>query len=215
MLQQAYVKARESMHGASVVRDDGTLGKVVSSEANGRVLVEFNDGLRMTVTSDALLPKRDGSYRLSDPSAETEEIVIPVIAEELNVETDRIQRGRVRVHKRVEPREEVVDSPVTREEVVLEHTPINKFIGTDKSPPVREENGVLIIPVVEEVLVVEKRPFLRGEVRVVKHHTTTSTPQTVVLRREVVATAPFEGTHKIRETETGKERLHEDRDRFI
>ena len=179
------------MHGASVVRDDGALGKIISSENNQRVLVEFDDGSRLSVSPEALLPKRDGSYSLSARAAETqsthlEEIVIPVIAEELNVETERVQRGKVRVHKRVETREEVVDSPVTREEVVLEHIPINKFIEDHQTPSVREEDGVLIIPVVEEVLVVEKRLFLREEVRVVKHHTTTSTPQTVVLRREVV-----------------------------
>jgi stress response protein YsnF len=45
---------------------------------------------------------------------------------------------------------------------------------------------VLIIPVVEEILVVEKRLLLREEVRLSKRLTTTSVPQKVTLRREVV-----------------------------
>jgi stress response protein YsnF len=45
---------------------------------------------------------------------------------------------------------------------------------------------VLVIPLVEELLVVEKRLFVREEIRVSKRRTTTSTPQTIDLRREVV-----------------------------
>jgi uncharacterized protein (TIGR02271 family) len=95
-----------------------------------------------------------------------------------------VARGKVRVHKRVETREETVDAGVIREEVVVEHVPVNTFV--DVAPEVREQDGVLIIPLTEEVLVVEKRLRLREEVRVSRRRTTTSTPQTVALRREVV-----------------------------
>ena len=45
---------------------------------------------------------------------------------------------------------------------------------------------MLIIPMIEEVLVVEKRILLREEIRISKRRTTTSTPQKIELRREVV-----------------------------
>jgi uncharacterized protein (TIGR02271 family) len=177
------------MQGVSVVREDGTSGTVVADAQEGLLVVEFKDGSRVSVTPEALLRQGDGSYRLTRVSerrgAEAEEVVIPVVAEELIIETHRVARGKVRVHKRVETRNEVVDAPTIHEEVVVEHIPINKFVE-DVVPEVRDEDGVLIIPVVEEILVTEKRLFVREEVRVHKRRTTTSTPQSIVLRREVI-----------------------------
>lgn len=180
------------MQGVSVVRDDGMRGAVVAGEKRGQLVVEFTDGSRLVVPPEALVPQRDGTYSLSrgetvprSVAEPEEEVVIPVIAEELTVEKQRVARGKVRVNKRVETREEVVDTPVVHEEVVIDRIPINKFVG-EVTAEVRDEDGVLIIPLVEEVLVVEKRLLVREEVRVSKRRTTTSTPQTVFLRREVV-----------------------------
>jgi uncharacterized protein (TIGR02271 family) len=115
------------------------------------------------------------------------EVVIPVIAEELTIETRRSARAEVRVHTRVETREEVIDTPIAREEVVVERIPVNKIVdGTDAVPLIREEAGVLIIPVIEEVVILQTQRVVREEIRVFKRRTTASTSQTVVLRREVV-----------------------------
>jgi uncharacterized protein (TIGR02271 family) len=113
------------------------------------------------------------------------EVFIPVIAEEVVIEKERVVRGAVRAHKRVETYEQVVDTPITSEEVIIERLAINTLVD-DLAPSVREENGVLIIPVIEEILVVEKRLLLREEVRLSKRLTTTSVPQKILLRREVV-----------------------------
>jgi uncharacterized protein (TIGR02271 family) len=157
---------------------------VVASEPGGRVVVEFADGSRVAVARSTLTPQQDGTYRLAR-DVEGEEVFIPVVAEELKVETDLIARRKVHVRKRVESREELVDAPVVREEVVVERTPVNRFVEGD-APAIREEDGVTIIPVIEEVLVIDKRLVLREEVRVSKRRTTTSTTQKVLLRREVV-----------------------------
>ncbi len=177
--------------GSTVLRDDGTRGTVGDSAEAGQLAVEFADGSRMVVSPQALIPQQDDSYRLAPDASDaagaraSREVVIPVIAEELTVETHQVERGRVRVRKRVETREEAVDAPTVREEVVVERIPVNRFVD-DEAPGVRDEDGVLVVPVIEEVLVVEKRLMVREEVRVSKRRTTTSTPQTVVLRREVV-----------------------------
>jgi uncharacterized protein (TIGR02271 family) len=171
------------MQGVSVVRDDGSRGTVIAGERPGTVVVQFDDGSRLHVPSETLVAQQDGTYFLARSGAE--EMVIPIVEEELTVETYRLARGKVRVNKRIETREEVVDTPVVHEEVVVEHVPVNKFVD-DAAPEVRNENGVLIIPLIEEILVVEKRLFVREEVRVSTRRTTTNTPQTVVLRREVV-----------------------------
>ena len=115
----------------------------------------------------------------------TEEVVIPVIAEEITVQTHQVARAKVHVHKRVETREEVVDAPIVHEEVVTDRIPINRLLE-DEVPETRHEGDVLVIPVIEEVLVTEKRLLLREEVRVSKRRTTESAAQTVTLRREVV-----------------------------
>jgi uncharacterized protein (TIGR02271 family) len=181
------------MQGVSVVRDDGARGTVVAEETPGQLVVEFKDGSRFVVSAYSLVPQNDGSYRLplgaAHPpgAAASEEVIIPVVAEEFTVETHQVARGKVHVHKRIETREEVVDTPVVVEEVVVDHIPVNKVVDdVDVVPTVREEAGVLVIPVIEEVLVVQKQLLVREEVRVFKRRTTTTTPQTVVLRREVV-----------------------------
>jgi uncharacterized protein (TIGR02271 family) len=182
------------MKGVSVIRNDSVSGVVIGEEA-GNLVVEFNDGTRAHVLPTELVPQSSGIYRLatqtaSTPSsqaatAESEEMVIPVVAEEIAVETQRVARGKVRVNKRIETREEVVSVPIVHEEVIVEHVPINKFVD-DVVPEMREEDGVLIIPLIEETVVVEKRLLVREEVRVYKRQTTENIPQTVVLRREVV-----------------------------
>src|SRR5262245_56030185 len=126
------------MKGALVVREDGTRGAVVSEDASGQLVVEFEDGSNQRVPSESLLLQGDGSYRL--PSSD---IIIPVVAEELTIQKQQVARGKVRVTKRVESREEVVDTPVVREEVVVERVPVNRVIDdVDAVPTVREEAGV-------------------------------------------------------------------------
>lgn len=169
------------MQGVLVFRDDGVSGRAVGSQEPGQTVLEFTDGSRVVIATDKLIVQHDGTYRI----APADELTIPVVAEELTLETTRVARGRVRVRKRIETREETVDTPVVHEEIVVEHVPVNRLVE-DRAPEVREEDGVLIIPLIEELLVVEKRLMVREEIRVSRRRTTTSSPQTVQLRREVV-----------------------------
>jgi uncharacterized protein (TIGR02271 family) len=109
-------------------------------------------------------------------------LVLPVIEEAIEVHTSPVETGRVRVRKVVHEREEVVDPPLLRDEVVVERVPINRVIEGPAS--VRSEEGTLIIPLLEEVLVVEKRLLLKEELRITKRRVETHTPQRVTLRRE-------------------------------
>ena len=72
------------------------------------------------------------------------------------------ETGRVRVSTHVEERLEHVSETLRRRNVEVERVPIDRFV--DQEPAVREEDGVLIFPVVEEVLV--KRLLLKEELRV-------------------------------------------------
>ena len=69
-----------------------------------------------------------------------------------------------------------------REEVEVERVPIRRVV--DGPVPIRDEDGTTIIPILEEVLVVEKRLMLKEELHIRKHRVETHQPQRVTLRRE-------------------------------
>ena len=113
-----------------------------------------------------------------------QELRIPVIREDVVVGTREVQRGGVRVHKTVVEHEEVVDQPVTRDKVTVERVSIGQFV--DAVPPIREEGDTLIIPVLEEILVVEKRLVVKEELRITRHREATSEQTRVMLREEQI-----------------------------
>lgn len=181
-----------NLQGVPVVRDDGVGGKVTAVTANGDgspiAVVRFDDGAQVAVSPQLISPDENGTYRLELAAtrlAPADDLVIPVVAEEILIGTEQVTRGVVRVHKHVVTEEKTVDAVVSAEEVVVERRPVNQLVE-GAAPQVREENGTVIIPVLEEVLVVEKRLLLREEVHLSKRTTSSSAPQTVTLRREVV-----------------------------
>ena len=122
-------------------------------------------------------------YRVEEESRS--EVIIPVIVEEAAIHMQQVERGSVRIQKHVEHYEETLDLPHSTETVTVERVPINVWIEGE-APQMREEDGVIVIPVLEEVLVVEKRLLLREEVRLTKQVSTSTSQQTVTLRRETV-----------------------------
>ncbi len=113
-----------------------------------------------------------------------ESVVVPVVQEEVDVLTRKVETGRVRVKKTVHERDVMVDAPIVQEELNIERVPINRFI--DEPAAVRYEGETVIIPVVEEVPVVVKRLRLKEEWHVTKRHITTPQSHPVHLRREEV-----------------------------
>lgn len=113
-----------------------------------------------------------------------EPIVIPVIAEELEVATREVARLGVRLTKTVSERTETVDVPLMEERTEVERVTINRVV--DAPPAVRYEGDAMIVPVLEEVLVTEKRLVLREELHIRKWQTQVRKPQTITLRREHV-----------------------------
>ncbi len=113
-----------------------------------------------------------------------EEVRIPVIQEEAVVRTREVEGGGVRVHKTVTEREEVIQQPTYREDVDVERIAIGRVV--DVAPEVREEGDTLIIPVLEEMLVVEKRLVLKEELRITRRRSQQTEEARVVLREEQV-----------------------------
>jgi uncharacterized protein (TIGR02271 family) len=112
------------------------------------------------------------------------DIVIPVADEFLNVEKRVVETGHVELRKTVQERVEVVDQPLFSEEVEIERIAINRPLAESVSS--RYEGETLIIPLVEEVLVVQKRLVLREEIHIRKLRKEVHEPQEVHLRTEQV-----------------------------
>lgn len=91
---------------------------------------------------------------------------IPVTEEEMKVGKRQVQAGEVEVRKSVETRH--VEEPVTRrrEEVEVERRPLQ---ADQAGTPADFKEGETRIPLMEEEVVVEKRPVAKEEVVIRKH----------------------------------------------
>jgi uncharacterized protein (TIGR02271 family) len=110
--------------------------------------------------------------------------VLPIVEEQVTVGKRRLASGKVRVRKRVQDSEETLDVPLLTERVEVRRVEIGQWI--DAPVPIRQEGDTTILPVMEEVLVVEKRLRLVEEIHLVKHRQTVQHRESVRLRRERV-----------------------------
>ncbi|RIV23451.1 DUF2382 domain-containing protein [Fibrisoma montanum] len=110
---------------------------------------------------------------------------IPVIQEQVRIDKEVVETGHIRLSKLVHEEEQTVDVPTTHEEVNVHRVTINQYVDVPP-PPIRYEGDTMIIPILREVVVVEKRLVLVEEVHVTKRRTETHKPQQVTLRREEV-----------------------------
>jgi uncharacterized protein (TIGR02271 family) len=197
-----------------VTGKDGVRGTIDTTTwpldgSKAEVLVQLESGQRVLVPMEALIQQGEGHYALTmdvanlaqqhaESALQQQAHVLPVIVEELDVQKRSHETGRVRITKRVHEQEALVDEPLLRDEVVIEHVPINRFVEGPVS--MRSEGDTLIIPLLEEVLVVEKRLLLKEELHLTKRQVETHQPQRVTLRREEAViermeTEPQEDTH--------------------
>ncbi|MFP5405774.1 MAG: DUF2382 domain-containing protein, partial [Gammaproteobacteria bacterium] len=80
-----------------------------------------------------------------------------------------------------------IDERLLRDEVEVTHVPVDRIVPLDQAPATRYEGDTLVVPVLEEVLVVEKRMMLKEELLIHRKRTEFRAPQHVVLRSEQVA----------------------------
>ena len=107
---------------------------------------------------------------------------MPLFEEELTVEKRAVETGRVRITTKIEERHEWVEQALRREEVSVERVPVGRVVT--ETPQVREEGDVLIVPILEEELVIEKRLVLKEELHVRKNMRVEEVREPVTLREE-------------------------------
>jgi uncharacterized protein (TIGR02271 family) len=110
------------------------------------------------------------------------EKTIPLYEEEAHVTKRARTTGRVRVRTEVDEVEELVSAELMQESVDVERIPVDRVV--DVPPPVRTEGDVTIVPVLEEVLVVEKRLVLKEELRIRRSRSRETEEVPVRLRKQ-------------------------------
>ncbi len=92
------------------------------------------------------------------------ETSIPLAQEHVTVDKRKVETGRVRIRSVVDEKLVRVSEELERDDVVIERVPVNREVT--ELPRTREADGVLIVPILEEVVVVEKRMMLKEELHI-------------------------------------------------
>lgn len=142
-------------HGADLVRiPAGMINEVTDPR-------EVHLGL----TNDVAHARVAGHVEGLDARPEdSSQIRIPLHEERLEATVEPISLGEVRIHKLVEDVEETVEQEVTRDDLDIERVPMHLTLDAPASP--RQEDGWYVVPIMKEVLVVQKRLMLVEEVRI-------------------------------------------------
>jgi uncharacterized protein (TIGR02271 family) len=114
------------------------------------------------------------------------EEAIPVVEETARIDKREVQTGRVKVHTVVEISEQMVREALSSQNIRVTRVPVDPPVTT--VPVIRTENGITIVPVLEEILVVEKRLILREELHIMQEvsHETVEVPVSLRKQRAVV-----------------------------
>jgi uncharacterized protein (TIGR02271 family) len=185
---------------AEVTTANGRKGSVdlealQGAASNDLVCVQMDDSQQIWIAQDTLVPQARGQFllpiavpELTQPhkpngaADETETTVIPVIAEQAVITKRQVQGGGVRISKTVHERQETIHTTLAHQETDVVREPVGEFVSEPEQT--RQEGDTLIVPVYEEVLVVEKRLRLRERLLITKRLVETDQDEQVVLRAE-------------------------------
>jgi uncharacterized protein (TIGR02271 family) len=109
---------------------------------------------------------------------------VPVVREQVHVGKRVRETGQVVVHIEPHVSREVVDVPLVEQDIDIQRVPVNRQV--DKSSPPRQEGDTTIVPIYEEVLVVEKRLMLKEEIHITRRQRERHERQEVEVRAEQV-----------------------------
>lgn len=118
-------------------------------------------------------------------------MAVPLAAEELRVSTRENVTGRVRVRTVLDVTKEMVRQELESEHLTVTRVPVDQLI--EAAPPIRTEGDVTIIPIVEEILVVETRLVLKEEVHIRRTSTKEFVEQSVTLRKQRAVVEEIDG----------------------
>jgi stress response protein YsnF len=107
---------------------------------------------------------------------------LPLTEEQIHIEKRRVTSGKVRVQTVVDVTDELVTQELTAERVAVSRVPVNRYV--EIAPQIRTEGELTIIPVLQEVLVVERKLLLKEEIHIQRTVTTELVTETVPVRKQ-------------------------------
>jgi uncharacterized protein (TIGR02271 family) len=107
---------------------------------------------------------------------------LTLVEEQLEISKREIERGSVLIRTHVAERDETATVELQHQDVDVERVPVGREVTS--MPSIREEDGVLIVPIVDEELVVGTRLILREELRISRRSRAEKVHRTVRLRSE-------------------------------
>jgi uncharacterized protein (TIGR02271 family) len=119
---------------------------------------------------------------VTDKNVTQDEIIIPVIEEEVVIDKKIIEKGGIVIDKKITTQDISVEAPLKSDHLSIEHVAINRFL--DSRPEIRYEGETMIIPVLKEVFV--KRLLLVEEIRITKETEIQSHSEKITLKKEEV-----------------------------
>jgi stress response protein YsnF len=135
-------------------------------------------------------------------SAEADEVV-PLVEETARIGTRERVTGRVRVSTTTDVVEELARADLRSDVVEVTRVPIDRPVDT--APDIRTEGDVTIVPVLEEILIVEKRLVLKEELHIRRRLATETVEVPVELRRQRAAVERIPADEETGDADTAEE----------
>ncbi len=137
------------------------------------------------------------------PKGSIDDPKLTLLAEELSVEKETVETGRLRVSKQTRTREAFIDEALRSEHAEIETIPIGRQIF--EMPSVRHEGDTIIIPIVEEVLHTERRLILKEEIKVTRRQKTEQFHDRVTLRYQEAVITRVQSATEAADTASARE----------
>lgn len=111
-----------------------------------------------------------------------DEHTIPLSEEQVKVAKRTQETGRVRIDKRVDEEEVRIEADLLSQSIDVRRVPVDRWV--DGPVPDRQEGDTLVVSVMEEVLVVEKRLKVVEEIHITRRHGRRHLRRSATRRRE-------------------------------
>jgi uncharacterized protein (TIGR02271 family) len=123
----------------------------------------------------------------------TSSTAVPVYQEQLDVDIRTVETGRgVRVHKTVAEHQHRIEETLMHDQIDVRHVPVDKIVSLSEAPASRYEGDTYIVPILEEILVVEKRLRIKEEIHITRRKSPQRFSETVPLKSETVSVERFD-----------------------
>ncbi len=115
-----------------------------------------------------------------------EELVVPLAEEYLDVDKQWVKSGEVIVHKSLHTETQTLPIEIGYEEVQIDRVPVNRPLKEGESVEPKWEGDVMVLPVIEEEIVVTKRQVVREELRIYRRRMVRQESVSGTVRKEQI-----------------------------